>query len=527
METPQFSLSPDLVPRFAAIDIGTNSIRLIVAEAQRRGNYRILDDEKAPTRLGRNLSQTGRLDPAAVLESLDALRRMRAIAQGYQVCRLQAIATCAVREAQDGDEFCRRAFEETGVQIEVISSEREAFLAFYGVTRNFDVAGKNVAVADIGGGSTEIILANGSVIETTYATPLGAVRLTEQFLAGSAPADEELASLVDGIDRTLKRKTRKPPFYPHLLIGSGGTFTTLATMVMAQRQQVGLPVQAYQVTHAEVRHLFDRLAKMSAKARKNVPGLSSDRADIIVAGLAVIDRVMRRFRVNRLQVHAGGVRDGLLLTMVDDALGGEMPPEQGLADAVDRFATSCGTDVAHGRHVARLAVSIHSQLIKPFNLSPSDGRLLDAAARLQDVGYLINYDDHHKHSYHLILNSRLPGFGPQDLQIVANVARYHRGSMPKRKHDNFRQLGPADRRRVRQLAAILRVAIGLDRSHTQQVRDVQAVVDSNRVEFKAFADFLPEVDVWGARKRARAFEKVFGAPLHVDWACHETANSGR
>jgi exopolyphosphatase/guanosine-5'-triphosphate,3'-diphosphate pyrophosphatase len=174
--------------------------------------------------------------------------------------------------------------------------------------------------------------------------------------------------------------------------------------------------------------------------------------------------------------------------------------------------------MAHGRHVARLAGSIYSQLSTHYELNPQDRGLLEAAAKLQDVGYLINYDQHHKHSYHLILHSQLDGFQPNELELIANVARYHRGADPKRKHENFRQLSQRDQQRVRRMAAILRLAGGLDRSNTQQVSDV--VVEPPKkgtIAMRVLARQFPEVDIWGARKRSKLFEKIFDAPLTIEW----------
>ena len=511
----QIILSPELAHRLAAVDIGTNSIRLIVAEALRDGNYRILDEEKETTRLGKGLAATGRLDPEAVESSLAALRRMQQIAAGFQVREIRTIATCAVREAADREEFCRRVKAETGFEVEVISGEKEAQLAFFSVVRNFHLEGKNVAVADIGGGSTEIILASGNVIEQVYTTPLGAVRMGE--LATGDLAGDGFEPFLEEIDKLLRKHTRKPVFVPHLLIGSGGTFTSLAEMIRAGRGRTDLPLRGYEISHAEVRHLLDRLRKMSPKARRAVPGLSPDRADIIVPGLAIIDCLMRRFKVNLLQVHDRGVRDGLLLTMIDNSLGNSSDDPHQRETAVERFAANCGVDLEHGRQVARLAGLIFSQLIDEFHLDPESLPLLEAAARLQDVGYLINYEKHHKHSYHLILSSRLPGFQPRELELIANIARYHRGSAPKQKHANFSQLSPANQTLVRQLAAILRLAGGLDRSHTQQVKAVIIERAGSGLAMRAVSDELPEVDLWGARRRAEFFEKVFSTPLTISW----------
>jgi exopolyphosphatase/guanosine-5'-triphosphate,3'-diphosphate pyrophosphatase len=513
----QILLSADLTQRLAAIDIGTNSVRLIIAEALRDGNYRILDEERENVRLGRHLEQTGRLDPISVENALAALRRMSQIAAGFQVRETRCIATCAVREAADGEDFCRRA-RDIGVEVEVISAEREAHLAFASVQRSFNLDGKNVAVADIGGGSTEIILASGNLIESIYSTPLGAVRLSESLAdPQQALSAEEFARLTRRIDRRLRKHVKKLVLHPHVLIGSGGTFTALAEMTMAMKRQVGLPVRGYEVTQADVHHLLERLRKMPAKLRRGVPGLNPDRADIIVAGLAVVDALMRRFKVNLLQCHDRGVRDGLLLSMIDGVRGrtAEEPPDR--EAAVERFAVNCDVDLVHGRQVARLAGQLFAQLAPRFGMAADDLPLLETAARLQDVGYLINYDQHHKHSYHLILNSRLAGFRPRELELVANIARYHRGARPKQKHGNFRQLSAEDQQRVRRLAAILRLAGGLDRSHTQQVREVTLAVGQDEIDMRVISHDLPEVDLWGAKRRAHFFEKAFGVSLSIFW----------
>ena len=252
---------------------------------------------------------------------------------------------------------------------------------------------------------------------------------------------------------------------------------------------------------------------MTLKARRSVPGLSPDRMDIIVAGLTVIDRLLSYFRTNRLQVHTGGVRDGLLLTMVEKS----GTPTVDRETAVLRLAGACGVNIAHSQKVAQLAGRLFDQLTPVGQWPPTDRSLLETAAMLQDVGYLINYEDHHKHSYHLILNSDLPGFRPQELQLMANLARYHRGAEPKRKHRNFTQLSPEEQRRVRQLTSLLRVAGGLDRSHTQQVEDVTVEVEATCIKLWVHAASEPELDLWGARRRSEMFEEVFKLPLQIEF----------
>jgi exopolyphosphatase/guanosine-5'-triphosphate,3'-diphosphate pyrophosphatase len=516
MTEQQTYLAPDVVPRLAAIDIGSNSIRLVVAEAQAGGRYRVLDEERETTRLGRSLATTGALDPESIDASLAALRRFKSIITGLGVESMRAIATCAVREATNGAEFCRRVKDELGLEIEVIDSDQEAHFAFQSVRRRFDLAGKNTVLADIGGGSTEIVIASGELIESVYATKLGAVRLAEKFGADLSQ-DAPFASMKRWIDRELRKTTEKRPTPLHLLMGSGGTFTSLASMLMASRGLSRLPASGFRASRADVCHLIDRLRHMSLDERREVPGLNADRVDIIVPGLAVIDGVMRRFRVNTLQVHTYGVRDGVLLTMIDGLQGAPNLASPSQDEQMDRFIEACGVDLAHSRQVAKLAGEIYAGLSELYDLPAADRRLLEAAARMQDVGYLISYEGHHKHSYHLILHSRLEAFRPEELEIIANIARYHRGAEPKKKHESFSGLNNDDRQRVRQMAAILRLAGGLDRSHNQIIKSVRVAGSPGQVELTVLADEYPEVDLWACRRRAEMFQKEFSAELTVQW----------
>jgi exopolyphosphatase/guanosine-5'-triphosphate,3'-diphosphate pyrophosphatase len=522
----QIYLSAEMACRLAAIDIGSNSVRLLVAEGLRGGNYRILDEEREPTRLGRSVSSRGQLDEESMERTIAALRTFKEIATGYQASGLRTIATCAVRESRNGPEFCRRVREQVGLDVEVISGELEARLAFSSVQHAFDLAGRNAIVADIGGGSTEIVFATGNLIESIFSTPLGAVRLTEQFGLGEGceppEFDRGLQRLEAEVAACLKKHTSKPLFAPHFLVGCGGTFTTLAELVMAAKRESDVPVAGYKVSHAEVRHLLDRLRKVPLRVRRGMAGMTPDRADIIIAGLSIVDALMKRFHVNTLAVHTRGVRDGLLREMIDEAAGGsagatpDLPAQRDLA--IERLAAACSGELEHGRKVAALAGRIFEQLAEPLQLPPGDRLLLECAARLQDVGYVINYDQHHKHSYHLIRNSRLPGLRPHDVELVANVARYHRGAHPKRKHENLARLAAEDQRRVQCMAAILRLAGGLDRSRSQQVRDVIVKVDDGSALLQVTADQEPQVDIWGAERRTDLFEKVFGMPLAIRWS---------
>jgi exopolyphosphatase / guanosine-5'-triphosphate,3'-diphosphate pyrophosphatase len=505
--------------RIAAIDVGSNSVRLVVAEVLPSGGYRVLDEERENTRMAAELTKTGRLHPAAADATVNVLRNFLSIANGLGATHIRAIGTSALRDAEDGPDFCDRVRKDLNLSIEVISAAEEARLAFLSVARAFDISGREVAVADIGGGSTEIVLASSGLVDQIYDTKLGAVRVTEEHGLAGRSSETQVAKLRDYIDRALKKEVGKPPFVPDMLFGTGGTFTALGSIIMARQGQAGQPMWGFRVTRAQIRHLVSDLAQMSLEKRCKVPGLSPQRADIIVAGLAVIERIMRQLRVNVVQVHTRGVRDGLLLTMVDQrhapsTIGGTRSVPATNAEerraAVEEFARNCGVDLPHARQVARIAGSLWEQLAVPLKLNAEDRELIESAALVANVGYLINFEGHHKHSYHLILNSELPGFERRQLQLLANVARYHRGSPPKKKHDQYRELSPTDQRRVASLAAILRLALALDRTHQQHVEDVRARVRNGYVQITVEAHGDADVDVWAAERKVELFEKVFG-----------------
>lgn len=529
--TPQGGLT---TRRLAAIDVGTNSLRLIVAEASPDGTYRVLDDEKATTRLGRGLAETGKLGAAEMEDSVRAIARMKGIAEGYGVGVLRVIGTCAVREASNGPAFCDMVTQRTGLTLVPISGEEEARLAYISAAAAFDMRSAATAVVDIGGGSTEVVLAQGGVIEQVYTLPLGAVRLTEQFPGCELPGNDHAYLMMRRCIRRVVRDTiGKPPFTPQFIVGTGGTFTTLAAVSMHRgAKEAGsegmLPfaVRGYEMQRSEIKHTLEWLRQLAPRARARIPGMAPDRAEIIIAGCVIAEAFMKRLGANAVKVHDRGIRDGLLLTMI-----GEMYPRHAdhPAEPLDRarsarqFAAACRYEEQHSNHVAELAIQIFDQLSQqqPGVLGPAEGphgrELLLAAAILHDVGYFINYSKHHKHSYHLIVHSDLAGFTHRELEIVANVARYHRRSEPKMRHSNFAKLGETDRRVVRALSAILRVADGLDRTHTQSVRSVRLTIHDGEALFTADAAEEPSVDLWGSERKADLFAKQFGLEPRFQW----------
>jgi len=401
--------------RLAAIDIGTNSIRWIVVEADHTGGYKILDDEKSTVRLGEELSRTGAISAQASERAAEAVGRFRKLIAGLKVSAVEAIATSAIRRASNGQGLLEILSAELGHEIRVISGVEEAELAMLSAQRHFDMEYKRYAVFDIGGGSLEITTALGSHIEECFSLDLGAVVMTEQFLAHDPPRPADLELLQRHVRSTLKKQVNRSKVQLQTLIGSGGTTTAIGSMVMSAVGKSYASIHGYEVLRSEVVHMLAMLIRKSLAERRMVPGLNADRTDIIVAGVAVVEELMRFFGANQLLVNERGIREGLIIRAMEKH--GLIPvasAPRSWRDAALDFVRSCHIDEPHALHVARLALSLFDGLAAPFNLKKSDRKLLEAAAILHDVGYFIAYSSHHKHSYHLIRHAELFGFTPRE-----------------------------------------------------------------------------------------------------------------
>src|SRR5205809_4478974 len=362
--TPARAVAPP-PPRLAAVDIGTNSMRLVIAEVQPDGSYRVLDQDREMTRLGRGLYASGRIGDGPMEQSLQTLGRMKAIAEGFGVSELRAIATSAVREATNGRDFVREAWRRCRVRIEIVPAEEEARLAFRSVSRHYDLTDRLTAIVDIGGGSAEVILAAGGVVEQVVSLPLGAVRLSERYCKSDPLRRKHWKALRRGIDDTIDEKMGKPPFAAEVMIGSGGTFTNLAEMAQLERDGKVAQARDHAISRAEVVRLLDRLREAPLEARRQLAGLHPRRCDRMVAGVASNRRRMRRLGTQRVLVNDRGIRDGVLLSMIGDLYPTASPPRAPAADrmaVVRRFPRKCHSNERACEQVATLAASIFDAL---------------------------------------------------------------------------------------------------------------------------------------------------------------------
>ncbi len=500
------------------IDIGSNTIRSLIVEPLTDGAHRVLDDEREMARLASGLDQRGRLSAAAIARAVEALRRMSDIARARGSRRITVVATSAIRNAANRAVFLRKVKQETGLRVRVISGEEEAQLAFESAAQSFDLADRPCAVVDVGGGSTELILSLGRHVQHLYSLPLGAVALTERFLVSDPPRGRELKEL----RRELRHRLiaagiqTNPP--PQVAIASGGTASAAAQMAMAIQGLSGRSAQGFEMTQADLLHLRDALAARELSERRQMPGLSPERADIIIAGVIILLEVMRHLKVNRLCVSARGIRHALINRMISGSgstrRNGASSPRQRV-DAAEAFAAALSWEQKHARQVQRLSLALFDQLQGALELDPEERDLLSAAALLHDVGYVVSYHKHHKHSYHLIAHAQLDGFSPREREVIALVARYHRASPPRRRHDAWAALPRSDRTLVERLSALLRVADALDRRHTQVVAELRASVSRRRVRLALYGRSDLSVEIHAAEEKADLFNRIFAHELQL------------
>ncbi len=525
---PALTEAPALEPRerLAAIDVGSNSIRLLVADYDPVAGLSIVDEVKEQPRLSAGMATTGLLSDAAIERAYQALRRMREVCDRRSVRRIAAVATAAVREAENGPDFVRLVREELDIPLRIIDAETEANFSYRSVAHHFPLAGGRTVVADIGGGSLELIGAVDGLVEQSLSLPFGAVRLTELHLTGERDTRREVAALREYLRRQFRRKLPLRDWASPTVIGSGGTFTSLGRMALVRRGlSASDQVHGVNIPPAELEHLLEWLTSMSSEQRKNVAGLNPQRADIILAGLAVTAELLNRFDSRQLTVSAYGLREGLLLEMA----GAE--PAAAAADPlrlVREFAERCRTDRRHVEQVRHLALLLFDQLGETLGSQPEERFLLEVAALLHDVGQLVSYRRHHKHSYQLIMHAERLNLSARHRVLVALISRYHRGKGPRKRQEEMAGLDSADQGIVRRLTALLRIANGLDRGHTAIVENLSVDICPTRVTVRitprlAGADL--SLECWGATRNADVLAKMMKREVIIESKEPETAHA--
>lgn len=507
---------------YAAIDIGTNSMHLVVARAYADGSYDVLTTEKDMVRLGRGASDMKELAPDAIDRGIAALKRMVKVAKSFGTPELVAVATSAVREAANKQIFLDRAKAEAGIDVKVISGVEEARLIHLGVLQALPVFDKRLILADIGGGSTELLVGSKGITLEARSMKLGAIRLTQRFFPDREVTEEAVTECRNYVRAALASVSRELGGHqPEIAVGSSGTISTVAAMILRRRGDSQKNLNGVTFTSDELEELIDEIVATKASKRADLPGLDLKRVDIIVGGVLLLSEIFTAFDLEEMTVSDFALREGVLF----DRFGGGAETSS-LSDIraanIHRLARQLDPDPPHAAKTAVLATQLFDRTAKLHGLGSWERELLSSAAVVHNVGLFISHSGHHKHSYYIIANTDiLTGFGQREIGLIAQVARYHRKSHPAEKHLPFAALDDKNKNLVRVLAGLLRVAIGLDRSHQGMVKSVRTFVERTpegttlTIEPVAQPGASIELEIYSAAERSHLLAKALDIKVLV------------
>ena len=502
--------------RVACADVGSNGIRFVIAEFHDPTRYETLSYERLPVRLGHQVFLSGHLDADAIDRTVQAFESFARQLEAFGVEHHRAVATSAVREARDGRTLVEGIRKKAGIYVDVVTGSEEARLVHGAVASRLDLSGDQWILVDLGGGSVEVSLVDDMGMLWTESHTMGAVRLLEA-LAGAAPEDdpERYRTLLTEYVSVLRIPAPAQYWVPAGFVATGGNIEALADLASARTDEAGvqhLPV-------ADLEASIALLSRMSYRDRVETLGMREDRADVILPGALVYHRLAHLAGVDEIVVPRVGVKDGILLDLVDGLVSRTHHEARGEAQ-LRKAALALGRrfffDEAHALHVAQLASSLFEQLRPVHGLPPRQRLLLVAAALLHDIGSFIQHKGHHKHTAYIVARSALPGLSLRDMHVAANVARYHRGADPTTRHPPFAALSPKHQERVVQMGAILRLADALDRQQRQLVRDVRAKVENGVVRLRLESDSEVLLERWALARNKALFEEAFGMVVDVD-----------
>ena len=508
----------------AFLDIGTNSVRMLLVRLEPAHGYTVLTYQKEAVRLGEGEFHDQHLRPEAIDRTVLVCRKFADLAISRGADEIVAAATSATREAHNQDLLLRRLEGEAGLQVHVVSGREEARLIYLGVVSGLDLGEKRVLIIDVGGGSTELIVGERKQYLLLDSVRLGAIRLTGEFLGDR---DKPVSpARYDSMCRQIRSAAaasvrRVKNFAIDLAVGSSGTATNLADV--AAREYLKRKWQRDDVfTYDQIRGVIDKLRALPLDERRKVPGLNPERADIIIAGAAVFDVLLKEIGLKEITFSERGLRDGLLMDYLSRTeQGGGMSEFPLRLRSVLKLGHICGFDEAHARQVASLALELFdsARAVGLHRYGSAEREWLEYAALLHDIGMFLSYDSHHRHSYYLIRHSDLLGFDQKELAIIATTALFHRRYLPRRKYPEFASLDNRSQKVVRVLSTLLRLAESLDRSHAGLVRHARLTGNSSGpVRLVTECNGECQLELWGVNGHRDAFSNVFDRRLEVEAA---------
>lgn len=542
MATPTYQLQANAKPltnfaagedcTLAAIDIGTNSIHMVIVKIQPSlPTFTIIAREKDTVRLGHRDRLTGRLTDAAMERSLKALRRCQTLAKSFQADSLVAVATSAMREAPNGREFLQRIETELNLEVDLISGQEEARRIYLGVLSAVDFNRQPHLLIDIGGGSTEISLVETHEARFLSSTKVGAVRLTQDFVSSDPISDREFITLQAYIRGRLERPIEElrehlKPGEVAKMVGTSGTIETLAEMLaIADLGSTPSPLHGYSFTLKDLDRLIKQMRKLDYEGRSDLPGMSEKRAEIILAGAIILREAMDLLGMSEIMLCERALREGVIVDWMlsHGFIESRLTYQSSIRErSVMAIAKKYRVNMDCCQRTAKFSLQIFDQLQGVLHDWESEEReMLWAAAILHNCGLYISHSAHHKHSYYLIRHAELLGFNETQIEIVANLARYHRKSKPKKKHSNYQNLLHKHQRQlVSELSAIMRLAVALDRRQIGAIAHINTDYDADKKHLTlkltpTHSDDSCELELWNLQYKKEIFEEEFDVTVEA------------
>jgi exopolyphosphatase / guanosine-5'-triphosphate,3'-diphosphate pyrophosphatase len=502
--------------RIGVIDLGSNTTRLIIMGYTSHHSFRLLDEVRESVRLAEGVGADGRLQPKPIERAVATMRLFHNLCKASSVETIVPVATSAVREASNQAEFLARVEHEAGLKFRVLSAEQEAYYGYLGVVNTLDM--RDFFLIDIGGGSTQVTMVRGRGMVQTFSQPVGVVRFTDRYLRTDPISGKDFKALEQGAAEAfagldwLRSGSALQAQGNALLAGIGGTIRTLAEVDMKVRGYPIDRVHGYSFRRARLAELIDQLRGMTQRQREELPGVSKDRADLILPGAVILAQLMNQGGFEEITVSGQGLREGLFF---EHFLLDEQPPL--FADmrgfSVQNVARIYNYEALHAAKVRELALSMFDQLRPLHSYGDTERSLLGYAATLHDIGLAVSYYDHHKHGAYLLVNAPLQGFSHREIAILALLVRYHRKGDVNL--DPFRDLlAPGDEERVPRLAALLRLAEFLERRKSQVIQGIDVEIgETVRMATRAVGDAT--VEIWDAQRGAGLFRKAYGREIEI------------
>ena len=511
-------------PMIAAIDVGTNSFHLIIASVNNRGILHVSSREKEVVRLGK--STEGRdmkiIYPDAIERGVSTLKHYAALAESHNA-EIRAVATSAVREAVNQNDFVDKVRKETGVEIEVVSGIEEGRLIYIGALHALPIFDKKTLIIDIGGGSTETIIGFKGNIVYGKSEKLGALRLSNHFFGSENVTEEQISqcrNYINGEWFPIINAIREEGF--DTVVGTSGTILNLAAMTLTKNDgYIPDVLNGLAVSKKDILDVIKKITNAkSVTERSKIAGLDPSRADIVLGGALILEYIIKQLDIEKLLISSYALREGIVFDTVQKkkAIQEFKHLSHLRFDSVSSLCQRFNVNTVHAEHVKNLSIRLFDDLQPLHKLGYQYRELLEIASLLHDIGYFISHDQHHKHSHYIISQTIMPGFTMNEAEIIALIARYHRKSHPKKKHLEFMRLSPANRDAVKCLAGILRIAEGLDRRQQQLVKCVKAELNNGTIDIFINSDSKiqnPDIELWEAGRRKLLLEEAITKPVNL------------